>query len=196
MMKLYLKGSLILFVCFGLNVLTVSAQSGPAPAAQQTAAAPAAPTSGFRAEFLTELDDVQKKLVSLAEAIPAEKYTYRPADGVRSVSEVVLHVAGGNFGIPRVLGIQPPEGINPRGFDKSTTEKAKVLDLLKQSFEHARQAALKTPDADLDKTVKLFGRDASTRRVFFQMTLHMHEHLGQLIAYARSNGVVPPWSQQ
>jgi hypothetical protein len=70
--------------------------------------------SGVRAEILYWIQDAETKLVQLAEAIPQEKYTWRPGEGVRSVSEVFLHVAGGNYSIPRTLGVQPPEGFASR----------------------------------------------------------------------------------
>ena len=135
---------------------------------------------------------MEKKYLDLAQAVPPEKYGWRPAEGVRSVSEVYMHVASGNFFIPRAAGVEPPAGLD-RGMEK-IAGKAKVLELLKQSFEHVRQAALKTPGTDLDKPVKLFGREASVRDVFFTLALHQHEHLGQSIAYARMNGIVPPWT--
>ena len=153
-----------------------------------------APTSGFRAEFLRQLDDVGKKVVDLANAMPQEKYTWRPSEGVRSVSEVYLHIAGGNYVILRSVGMQPPEGIDLKTLEKSTTDKAKVVEIVKQSFDKVREVAMNTADADLDKPVKFFGRETTVRNAFFVAGLHQHEHLGQSIAYARVNGVVPPWS--
>lgn len=172
-----------------VNPVAVWAQSG-APAA-----APAAPT-GFRAEFLADWDDFAKKTISLAEAMPAEKYPWRPGEGVRSVSAIYLHIASGNFGLPQAVGIQPPAGVDPRSLEKSTTDKAKVIEILKQSFAHAREAILKTSDADLDKPVKLFGQPATVREVFYVLGTHQHEHFGLCIAYARMNGVVPPWTAE
>ena len=158
------------------------------------AAAPAAPTSGFRADFLTQFDDVSKKIVDLAEAVPADKYGWRPAPGVRSISEVYMHIVGGNSYIPSFIGVKPMEGIE-RGMEKSVTEKARVVDLLKKSMAHARAAVLATPDADLDKKVKIFGGESSERGVIMIIGNHLHEHLGQSIAYARANGIAPPWSK-
>src|SRR5437879_11300305 len=89
------------------------------------------------------MEDAETKLLRLAEAVPAEKYTWRPGEGVRSVSEVFLHVAAGNYGILRRVGAQPPEGLDLRGLEKSTTEKAKVVEALKASFAHVRQAPRK-----------------------------------------------------
>jgi len=158
------------------------------------AAAPAAPTSGFRADFLTQFDDVSKKIVDLAEAVPADKYGWRPAPGVRSISEVYMHIVSGNSYIPSFIGVKPMEGTD-RGMEKSVTEKARVVDLLKKSMVHARAAVLATPDADLDKKVKIFGGESSERGVIMIIGNHLHEHLGQSIAYARANGIAPPWSK-
>jgi uncharacterized damage-inducible protein DinB len=170
-----------------------------AATAQQPAGAPAAadaPTSGYRAEFLSDLADLESKYVRLAEKMPAEKYTWRPAEGVRSVSEVFLHVASANFGLARRLATPLPAGFQPQGFEKSTTDKAQVIDQLKKSFEHMRGAALKASDADADKTMPWFTGSPITQRGFLVFVIrHASEHLGQSIAYARVNGVVPPWSE-
>lgn len=148
---------------------------------------------GFIGEFLNQLSDVETKTVDLAGAIPAEKYSWRPEEGVRSISEVYMHIAGSNFLVPRFIGIDPPGGLPP-DMEKTVTDKARVLEVLKQSFEHVRQAVSKIPPGDLEKKVKYFGRDTTVRDVLFSMANHMHEHLGQSIAYARMNGVVPPWT--
>ncbi len=164
--------------------------AAPTPAASAT---PAAPTSGFRADFLADWDDMAQKAASLAEAMPADKYNWRPA-GARSVSEIFMHIAGGNFGFMRPLGVQPPTGMDPRMLEKTVTEKTKAVELLKQSFEHVRQAVLKTSDADLDKSVTFFGQPSTIRNVLYIVGTHQHEHFGLTIAYARMNGVVPPWT--
>jgi len=176
-------------LAFAQAPTTTSTQISTRPAA-----ATAAPASGFRADFLTQFDDVSKKIVDLAEAVPADKYGWRPAPGVRSISEVYMHIVGGNSYIPSFIGVKPMEGIE-RGMEKSVTEKARVVDLLKKSMAHARAAVLATPDADLDKKVKIFGGESSERGVIMIIGNHLHEHLGQSIAYARSNGITPPWSK-
>jgi uncharacterized damage-inducible protein DinB len=157
-------------------------------------AAEPAPT-GMRTLFLGQLADVEKKMISLATAMPAEKYSWRPADGVRSISEVYVHIAGANYLFPTFVEVKPPAGIS-RDMEKTVTEKSKVIEALKQSFEHARQAVKGLSDADMAKPVKMFGRETTYEGVFFTMANHMHEHLGQSIAYARTNGVVPPWSMK
>ena len=155
-----------------------------------------APKSGFRAEFLNEMAGLEKRVASLAEQMPADKYTWRPAEGVRSVSEVFLHIAAANFSIPRMFGTPPPEGLNPRGYDTSTTDRAKIVETLKQSFAHVRQAAMNVSDADVEKPIKLFGSDSTYRGAMMFMARHLGEHLGQSIAYARMNGVTPPWTEE
>jgi len=156
----------------------------------------AAPASGPRAEFLTELKVEEDKFMKLAEAIPSGKYTWRPASDVRSVSEVYLHVAAANYNLPKLIGTQPPAGFKAEGFDKSTTDKAKVIETLKDSFNHLRTAVVNMPDANLEKQLDWFGGKNTQRGILLFMMRHMAEHLGQSIAYARSNGIVPPWTEE
>jgi uncharacterized damage-inducible protein DinB len=93
------------------------------------------------------------------------------------------------------MGVKIPAGIDHE-MEKSVTDKAKVIDTLKKSFEHVKSAVASMSDADLDKKVKIFGGREMTQRALFVVILnHMHEHLGQSIAYARMNGVAPPWSE-
>jgi uncharacterized damage-inducible protein DinB len=111
------------------------------------------------------------------------------------VSEALLHVTAGNFNIPRRLGATPPADLDFRTLETSTVDKTKVLELLKRSIDGARAALANLPDADLEKTSKWFdGRMITNREVTFFLGGHNHEHLGQMIAYARSIGVTPPWS--
>jgi uncharacterized damage-inducible protein DinB len=149
--------------------------------------------AGMRELFLQQLADVEKKVNSLAQAVPAEKYSWRPAAGVRSISEVFTHIAGANYLFPSMAGVKPPAGIDPK-MEQTITEKSKVQAVLKESFEHARKAVQSLSDADMAKEIKFFGRPMTEEALFFTMANHMHEHLGQSIAYARTYGVVPPWS--
>jgi uncharacterized damage-inducible protein DinB len=180
-----------------LVALTLLSTFSIAGFAQATAAAEkAAPAaSAFRTDFNKQLNNLEKQIVGLAEAIPQEKYTWRPAEGVRSISEAYLHIAAGNYGIARAAGVKPPADLDMRNFDKSTTDKAKVVDALKKSFEHVRQGTANLTDADLEKETKLFGSPSSVRNVELTILIHASEHLGQSIAYARSVGVTPPWSE-
>lgn len=145
------------------------------------------------ATFLTNYDEVTKKLVSLAEAVPADKYSWKPADGVRSIGQVYIHVAGANFMIPNALGAKAPAGVISRDSEKTMTDKGAIISALKQSIAHARDA-LTTGLQEPSKQTKLFGRDTTQGSVALLMISHLHEHLGQSIAYARSVGVAPPWS--
>ena len=164
--------------------------------AESKTAGPAASPSDNRQQFLDDLKDMQEKMVGLAEATPQEKYTWRPGEGVRSVSEVFLHLARGYFGFPKFWGVQPPADIALNTLGKSTTDKAKVTEILKRSFEHMRQAVQKISDADLGKPVDFFGEKTTVNGLLFIIGTHLHEHLGQAIAYARMNNVVPPWTAE
>jgi uncharacterized damage-inducible protein DinB len=177
---------------FPVSLLVFSIAS-TAVFAQTLSPAAAAPT-GYRAEVISDIEGIGKKLVDLATAMPAEKYAWRPAPGVRSVSEVYMHVVGANYLLPSFLGAKLPEGFD-REMEKSVTDKAKVIEWLKKSIDNAKAAVSSASDADLDKKVKAFGREMTERRVLMIVQTHMHEHLGQSIAYARSNGIAPPWSE-
>jgi uncharacterized damage-inducible protein DinB len=152
------------------------------------------PASGFRSDALSHFDYVNKQIVDLANAIPAEKYSWRPAPGVRSVGEVFVHIAAGDNLLPGFLGVARLPGLD-RDSEKTITDKAKILDTLKAAIAHARASIAAEPDANLDKSVKFFGRDVTQRWIVLQMLSHAHEHLGQSIAYARMNGIAPPWSE-
>ncbi len=164
-----------------------------AASAAAVRAAESAPISGFRADVLGNIDYGAKEIVELAEAMPADKYGWRPAPGVRSVSEVYMHVVVADYFIPSFIGAKIPEGMS-RDTETKVTEKAQVVEALKTSIAHVRQVLEATSDSDLDTKVKIFGRDMTKRGVFILLTGHLHEHLGQSIAYARMNGVTPPWS--
>lgn len=149
--------------------------------------------SGFFTDYLWQWNDIEKKLTDLAEAIPAERYSWRPGEGVRSVKEAVVHVAGGNYYLPSLIGITPPESFT-MDMEKTVANKADAIKTMKESFEHVRKALKTMTDADLDKPAELFGNKTTVRNTLFVLLSHTHEHLGQLIAYGRTNGVVPPWT--
>ena len=151
--------------------------------------------TGFRSEVLAEVMIQEDKFTLLAEAIPAEKYTWRPAADVRSVAEVFLHVSVANFNLYKLVGTPPPEGLDIRTLEKSTTDKTKVMATLKDSFTHARKAITAMPDANLEKSLDWFGGKNTQRGILLFITRHAAEHLGQSIAYARSVGIVPPWTE-
>jgi uncharacterized damage-inducible protein DinB len=151
--------------------------------------------TGYRSEVLAEVMVQEDKFTRLAEAIPAEKYTWRPAQDVRSFAEVFLHVAAANYNLYKLVGTPPPAGFDVKGFEKSTTDKAKVIATLKDSFAHAKKAITVMPDADLDKSLDWFGGKNTQRGILLFIVRHAAEHLGQSIAYARFVGITPPWTE-
>jgi uncharacterized damage-inducible protein DinB len=154
-------------------------------------------------ELVESIEAAEQKIVGLAEAIPADKFGWRPADGVRSVGEVVMHVAADNYLLTAIGGTPAPASTGIKADDYSTVQmyeqtvpgKADAVAALKASFAHLRSAMSEIPDARLGESVNMFGRQATMQTLWLMTTTHMHEHLGQLIAYARSNAVVPPWSR-
>jgi len=179
-------------------VLVCCALSLPALAQGTPAAAPApAPGPTFQADAAGVMSHTQKEMVSLVGAVPQAKFTWRPAKGVRSVSEVYLHAAGSAYWFGKQLGFQVPADIadKMKDFEKSTTDKAKVEKALNDSFEWFISNVKQMPDAELTKTISLMGHDLTKRAVVMIALAHYEEHLGQSIAYARMNGVVPPWSK-
>jgi uncharacterized damage-inducible protein DinB len=155
------------------------------------------PSYDMKAQSIEDLKQLQKKYVDLAQAIPAEKYTWRPEAGTRSVSELFLHVAGANYGIPTMMtGTAPAPGYKREGFEKSTTEKAAVIEQLNKSFAYALASVEAMSNADFAKPEKKLGPDANDGDVVYIMVTHNHEHLGQSIAYARVNGITPPWTEE
>jgi len=178
-----------------LALLTVIAVVPPAALAEE----PASPA--FVADYLNELDRVQQQIEALAEAMPPKTYTWRPSDEVRSVSEVYLHMAFANYLLPSVAGYAVPEDLQDQlgvdkiqAWDTSTTDKEAVAERLARSFEHLRSTVAGISDADLEVTVEFFGQTPTRRQMLLLILGHLHEHLGQSIAYARMNGVVPPWT--
>lgn len=164
----------------------------PAARAQD---APAAAT-GYRKELIAQLEDAENKFIGLANAVPQDKFSWRPAPGVRSISEVFVHIAGANFLLPQFAGVTRDRGVQlSRDMEKTMTDKTQIVDMLRKSFAYAKQAVMDVPEAEMNTPVTLFGQQSTKRGVLLLITTHAHEHLGQSIAYARTNGVVPPWSQ-
>ena len=168
------------------------------PVAAQTAGTFDA--AAVRTAYLVELDSLQSKFLQLAEAFPADKYSWRPAAGVRSVGEVFMHVASEYYVYAPMSygGARSP--VIPRGPDafktfESKSTKADVQKHLKEGFAYAKQTIEGLDPAAITGTKKLFGGDHTIIETSFIMTDDLHEHLGQLIAYARMNGVAPPWSK-
>ena len=151
--------------------------------------------TGYRSEVLAEVMIQEDKFARLAEAIPAEKYSWRPSADVRSFAEVFLHVSAANYNLYKLVGTPPPAGFDVKGFEKSTTDKAKVIATLKDSFAHAKKAITAMPDANLDKSLDWFGGKNTERGILLFIVRHAAEHLGQSIAYLRFIGITPSWTE-
>jgi uncharacterized damage-inducible protein DinB len=188
----------LLLVTIATLALSSAVYARPQEKATEQASTPPStvPTSGARAEFLEEIAYYQERFTRLAEAMPADKYTWRPGEGVRSVGEIYAHIAAANYGLARALGTPPPPGVDVKAIAAAAADKGKTVQNLKESFAHFRKAILAISDTDMDKPQKMFGRQTTVRGAFFMITGHIGEHLGQSIAYARVNGVVPPWTEE
>ena len=142
-----------------------------------------------------EWGHVWRQLVALAEKIPAEKYAWRPGPGVRSTSEVFMHIALANFSLLSFTGPKLPADMTSEELEKTVTAKAGVVSWLKRSLDAVKIAHAGIHPADLQRKVKINGRDATVDGMYLRIIVHANEHMGQLIAYARMNGIVPPWSE-
>jgi len=151
--------------------------------------------TGYRSEVMAEVMVQEDKLTRLAEAIPPDKYTWRPSPDTRSFAEVFLHISAANFNLYKLVGTPPPTGLDIKNLEKSTSDKAKVIATLKDSFAHAKQAIKAMPDADLEKSMDWFGGKNTERGILLFIVRHAAEHLGQSIAYARFAGITPPWTE-
>lgn len=154
----------------------------------------------MRKRFVMDLDTLQSKFLALSEAFPADKYAWRPAPGVRSVGEVLMHVASEYYVYTPMSYGAARSPVIPRGQDafkkfESSATKADVSKHLKEGFAYMKQALEGLDPAAITGTQKIFGEDRTIIESSLVMTADLHEHLGQLIGYARMNGVTPPWSK-
>jgi uncharacterized damage-inducible protein DinB len=183
--------SLICLACV-LNTGSVVMHARPA----DTSTDRTAPSYDMKAQALLDLQAVNKKCVDLVEAIPSDKLTWRPSPDTRSFAEVFLHVAGERYGILSMMGATPPAGFKAREFEKSTTEKDRIVDDLNQSWNFTNKTINGMSNADFAKLLPKLGPQANEGDVVYILVADAHEHLGQLVAYARQNGIVPPWTVQ
>ena len=153
------------------------------------------PLEGVWQGYDGEWVHVSRQLVALAETIPAEKYAWRPGPGVRSTSEVFMHIAIANFGLLEVTGPKMPADLKSPNMEKTVTAKADVINWLKRSLDAVKSAHAGMKPFDFERKVKVYGRDATVDGMYLRIIVHANEHMGQLVAYARMNGVVPPWSR-
>ena len=152
-------------------------------------------------EFIGQTEFIQRRLGQLAEAMPEATFGWRPTEGVRSVSEVYLHAAFANYICVTVSGGTVPEDVGfvmdfskVNDWDTQTTDKAEVIEKMNESFDILKKRIAELTQEDLDRQAEVFGMTMSVRNFMISMIAHCHEHLGQGIAYARMNGVTPPWS--
>ena len=178
---------LLLLLVFSAATIAIPAQTPPAT--DRTA-----PAYDMKAQSLLDLQRVQKRFVDLANAVPADKLTWRPSPDARSFAEVFLHVAGERYGILALMGATPPAGFNGKTFEKSTTEKGRIIDELNKSWNFATTTISGMSNADFAKLLPKLGPQANAGDVVYILVADAHEHLGQAVAYARINGVVPTWT--
>jgi uncharacterized damage-inducible protein DinB len=188
-----MKRVLLTLCCFALTAVAVPAAAQLQQVHPFRDGTPG--VTGYRSEVLALVMIQENEFLRLANAFPAEKYTWRPAPGVKSVAEVFLHVSAANYNMYKLVGAPSPAGLDVAGMEQSTTDKAKVIATLRASYAHAKKAITDVPDANLEKTMDWLGGTITQRGVLLYIIPHIAEHLGQAIAYARINGVVPPWSE-
>ncbi len=178
-------------MCAGLALITLptTATAGQDVMTKESAAA-------VKAAFVADIEAMRAKFVGLAEVFPSDKYTWRPMDGVRSVSEVLMLIASEGYGFaPTALGGKPAMSREEMGGLSKVTDKAQVIGHLNKAFAHAKQALEAIDPTTLVGKRTAMGRERSTPEIVLFVAGDMHEHLGQLIAYARMNHIVPPWSK-
>ena len=140
---------------------------------------------------------VSRQLVQLADAIPAQKYGWRPGPGVRSVSEVIMHIAVANYGLLHVAGAKLPADWKA-DLETAVTAKPDVIRWLKRSVDAVKTAHQQVTPVELQRKVadpEHYYRGATAEGMYLRILVHANEHMGQLVAYARMNGIVPPWSK-
>jgi hypothetical protein len=181
---------LLLLVGLSVGATGASAQNQDATASADHTA----PSYDMKAQSLADLQVVQKKFVDLANALPADKFTWRPSPDSRSFAEVFLHVAGERYGILGLMGVPPPAGFDGKTFEKSTTDQARIVEELNKSWDFTQKAINGMTNADFAKLLPKLGPQANAGDVIYILVADAHEHLGQIVAYARENGIVPPWT--
>jgi hypothetical protein len=152
--------------------------------------------AAVKTAFLGDLEVMRGKFVGLAQAFPPDKYTWRPMDGVRSVSEVLMLIASEGYGfVPGGFGGKPALPREESSKLSAVTDKAQVIDHLNKAFAHAKKEVEAADPATLTGKRQVMGQARSLPEIVMAIGGDMHEHLGQLIAYARTNHIVPPWSK-
>jgi uncharacterized damage-inducible protein DinB len=149
----------------------------------------------FQQEFLGMFGYDEGQILSLGEAIPEDKFDWRPADGVRSIGDAFLHIASTNYYVTMSMGFTLPAGVDMTKIE-STKGKAKIMELVKSSFAYVKESTGKVTDANLTDKFKMPFGEFTKRSGLLLLLNHSGEHKGQLIAYARMNNITPPWSKK
>lgn len=174
----------------------LSLGAGTLRASAQAATDNTPPSYDMKGQALVDLQGVQKKFVDLANALPVDKLTWRPSEDSRSFAEVFLHVAGERYQILELGGAIPPATFDGKTFEKSTTDRAQLVEELNKSWDFAQKTINAMTNADFAKLLPKLGPQANAGDVIYILVADAHEHLGQAVAYARVNGVVPPWTAE
>ena len=177
-MKYFARLVLSLFLILAFSAQTIQAQD----------------SNNFKEQFLQHFDRASRVL-ALAEAMPANLYSWRPDEGVFSVEEVYTHIARYNFYyLEESLGIPAPNDLDVENME-AITGKEEVVDILKHSIKHVKEHIGEMPDSNIQAETVMYGRTVNGQAVLMQLVTHKSEHVGQAIAYARVNGIMPPWSE-
>jgi len=199
------KLKLLAFLIIAPTLFATAQQKTASPAATPPAMSP------LRQEILGAFDLGAREALALAKEVPEDKYSWRPMEGVRSFGEVFMHMAGSTLLFGSMTGMKVPDGpahdlatvYMKQGFEMpeifaaeaAVKDKAKIVAIMEQSFQIGRDLIRNMPEADLDKSISFFGRPMTQRGLLIFMGNHLNQHVGQSIAYARVNHIVPPWSQ-
>ncbi len=186
-LHLFVLGASVLST-MGLHAQTAAANASKTPA-------PDPNFEGIWEGYDGEWGHVSRQLLALAQAIPAEKYGWRPAPGVRSVSEVFTHIAIANFYLLSVTGPKMPADITSDEMEETVKSKPEVIGYLERSLNAVKEARAHLKPGDLQRKVVIQGKTVDVDGVYLRIIVHDNEHMGQLVAYARMNGIVPPWSK-
>lgn len=137
------------------------------------------------------------QVMALAKAVPADKYSWTPQAGVRSFAEVCAHIVSANYWFASKLGAKIPDGVKMETLEKDLKSKDQIEAALKQSYETIIGAVKNLKDGDMAKKVEFpFPGEYTDMSAVLIAVGHSTEHLGQLIAYARTNGITPPWNEK
>ena len=171
-----------------LSCLLAAVLLAPTSASAQSGAA-------VRDEMMGHFNESMSKIIALAAAMPAEKYTWKPSEPSMPVGHVYAHIARYNFWyLSKEMKLAAAPGIRLDTVE-AMRNKDQIVALLRRSQDYVRQSVRDMTSAQLEAQTTLYGRAVPQWAVLVQLVAHMNEHLGQSIAYARSNDITPPWSR-